>query len=61
MSAKSLTRFYTVAQVANLLAVSSRSIRRWIVTRELLAHQFGRGVRISEADLKAFIDSRREE
>jgi excisionase family DNA binding protein len=53
-----LTRFYTVAQVADLLAVSTRSIRRWIVARELLAHKFGRQVRISEIDLKAFVERR---
>jgi excisionase family DNA binding protein len=61
MSTKPLTRFYTVAQVASLLAVSSRSVRRWIVTGELLAHKFGRGVRISEVDLRVFVDRRRGE
>ena len=59
MSTKSLTRFYTVAEVATLLAVSTRSVRRWIASGELLAHKFGRQVRISEADLGAFIDRRR--
>jgi excisionase family DNA binding protein len=55
MSATSLTRFYTVAQVASFLAVSQRSIRRWISAGELLAHKFGRQVRISELDLRAFL------
>ena len=59
MSMKPLTRFYTVSQVANLLAVSSRSVRRWIAARELLAHKFGRQVRISEIDLRAFVEWRR--
>jgi excisionase family DNA binding protein len=59
MSTKPLTRFYTVSQVANLLAVSSRSVRRWIAARELLAHKFGRQVRISEIDLRAFVEWRR--
>jgi excisionase family DNA binding protein len=56
MSTKSLTRFYTVAQVAELLAVSTRSVRRWIAAGELSAHKFGRQVRISEINLKAFVD-----
>ena len=55
MSTKSLARFYTVAQVANMLAVSQRSVRRWISAGELLAHRFGRQVRISEIDLRAFL------
>ena len=59
MSTKWFTRFYTIAQVANMLAVSSRSVRRWIAAGELLAHKFGRQVRISEIDLKAFVEWRR--
>jgi excisionase family DNA binding protein len=42
MSTKPLTRFYTVAQVADLFEVSTRSVRRWIAAGELLAHKFGR-------------------
>ena len=45
MNKKSVTRFFTVAQVAELLAVSTRSVRRWIAAGELLAHKFGRRVR----------------
>jgi excisionase family DNA binding protein len=59
MNTKSPLRFYSIAQVADLLAVSPRSVRRWVTTRELLAHKFGRQVRISEADLTAFIERRR--
>jgi excisionase family DNA binding protein len=59
MSTKPLTRFYTVSQVAALLAISSRSVRRWIAAGELLAHKFGRQVRISEIDLRAFVELRR--
>jgi excisionase family DNA binding protein len=59
MSTKPLTHFYTVAQVAEMLAVSTRSIRRWISAGELLAHRFGRQVRISEGDLRAFVEWRR--
>jgi excisionase family DNA binding protein len=56
MNTKSAMRFYTIAEVADLLAVSARSVRRWVATEELLAHKFGRQVRISETDLRTFID-----
>ena len=59
MSTKPLARFYTVSEVATLLAVSTRTIRRWIATGELLAHKFGRQVRISETDLRVFLERRR--
>jgi excisionase family DNA binding protein len=59
MSTKPMARFYTVAQVADLLAVSTRSVRRWIARGELLAHKFGRQIRISELDLRAFVEWRR--
>ena len=59
MSTKPLTRFYTVSEVATLLAVSTRTIRRWITTGELLAHKFGRQIRISETDLRVFLELRR--
>jgi excisionase family DNA binding protein len=56
MSSKSMTRFYTVAEVADLLAISTRSVRRWIAAGELLVHKFGRRVRISEIDLRVFVE-----
>ncbi len=59
MSPKPLARFYTVAQVAKLLEVSTRSVRRWIADGELRHHRFGRQVRISESDLRAFVDEGR--
>jgi excisionase family DNA binding protein len=59
MSAKPVTRFYTVAQVAELLAVSTRSVRRWIAAGELLAHKFRRQVRVAEIDLLAFLQRHR--
>jgi excisionase family DNA binding protein len=59
MSAKSMMHFYTVAAVADLLVVSPRSVRRWIAEGDLRAHRFGRGVRISETDLRAFVEEGR--
>lgn len=59
MTSRPMTRFYTVAQVAELLGVSTRSVRRWIAASELFAHKFGRQVRISETDLRAFVEAGR--
>ena len=56
MSMKTMARFYTVAQVADLLGVSSRSVRRWIAESDLRAHRFGRQVRISETDLRRMLE-----
>jgi excisionase family DNA binding protein len=59
MTTKPMARFYTVAQVASLLGVSTRSVRRWIGASELLAHKFGRQVRISETELRTFVEKGR--
>ena len=59
MTSRPIMRFYTVAQVADLLGVSTRSVRRWIAERDLRAHKFGRQVRISETDLRAFVEEGR--
>ena len=59
MSIKPMNRFYTVAQVANLLAVSPRTVRRWIAGGDLPAHKFGRQVRISELDFRTFVEGGR--
>ena len=52
--------FYTIADVADLVDVNERTIRRWIDEGELVAHRFGRQLRISHADLNAFVRARRE-
>ena len=51
--------FYTVPEVAQHLGVSTRTVCRWIKARQLVAHHFGRAVRISESDLRAFLAARR--
>jgi excisionase family DNA binding protein len=61
MNKKPVTRFFTVAQVAELLAVSTRSVRRWVAAGELLAHKFGRRVRIADVDLDGFLNRHRGE
>jgi excisionase family DNA binding protein len=52
--------FYSVAEVADLLGVNKRTIRRWIDQGNLVAHRFGRQLRISRADLETFVRLRRE-
>ncbi|MCA9310604.1 MAG: helix-turn-helix domain-containing protein [Phycisphaerales bacterium] len=51
--------FFTVAEVSASLAVSPRTVRRWIRSDDLVAHRLGRAVRIAESDLEAFLKRRR--
>jgi excisionase family DNA binding protein len=54
-------RFFTIAGVALQLNVSRRTVHRWVADRQLVVHRIGRSVRISEADLKAFLAVLRDE
>jgi excisionase family DNA binding protein len=54
-------RFSTVAEVAERLGVSDRTVYRWIANGELVAHRLGGSVRISEADLELFLAARRDD
>lgn len=51
----------TVEQAAELLNVSVRFVRRLIAERRIAVHRIGRHVRISGADLNAYITSGRVE
>ena len=53
-------RFFTIAEIAQVLGVSTRTVRRWISTGELVTHRFGRAVRISRIDLEIFVAQCRE-
>jgi excisionase family DNA binding protein len=53
-------RFYTIAEVAEITGVSRRTVRRWIARKDLIAHHFGRSVRIADSDLKIFLAQHRE-
>ena len=53
--------FFTLAEVAQTLSLSERTIRRLIQDKKLVAHKFGGAVRIAEGDLKAFIAARRDD
>jgi len=54
-SATALPELLTIEQTAKVLQVSSKTIRRWIDTGDLIAHRLGRQWRISEMDLQTFI------
>jgi excisionase family DNA binding protein len=46
---------YRIKTIAEALDVSPRTIRRWIATRKLIAHQIDGVVRITEADFRTFL------
>jgi excisionase family DNA binding protein len=48
---RSTTKYYTVKEVAERQGSCERSVRRKIAAKLLIAHRFGRLVRISEQDL----------
>jgi excisionase family DNA binding protein len=52
-------QFFTIAQVAEQLAVATRTVRRWIQSGDLVAHRFRGAVRIAEPDLRKFVDEHR--
>ena len=54
-----LTKFRTIGETADLLNVSTRTVRRFIDSGALPAHRFGRLVRISEDDISAFLAANR--
>ncbi len=55
-----LPRLLAVNEVAALLQVSSKTVRRWIERQELRTHWLGRQLRVSEEDLAAFLGQRRK-
>jgi excisionase family DNA binding protein len=50
-----IPRLFSVADTAQRLGVSARTVRRWIDEGQLPIHRLGRQIRITEADLIAFI------
>lgn len=50
--------FFTLVEVSEQLRVSKLTIWRYIKAGKLPAYKFGRDLRIKEADLDKFIDSR---
>lgn len=52
--------FFTIAEVAERLHVSTRTVRRWIKEGDLIAHRVRGVVRIAEDDLRTFLALHRE-
>ena len=51
---------YDIDEVAAILKVSSKTVRREIDRGSLPAHRFGRLLRVSSDDLRRYIAARRE-
>jgi excisionase family DNA binding protein len=54
------TPMLSVDDVAELLNVSTKTVRRWLQDGRLSCHRFGRQIRISAEALDAFIRQNRE-
>jgi excisionase family DNA binding protein len=50
----------TIGQVAERLQVCTKTVRRFITAKDLVAHRIGGQLRISAADLQVFIRLRRD-
>ena len=61
MSKTTPLELLTIEDVAALCRVSSKTVRRWIKTRELTAAQLGAQWRIRPRDLDLFIHERMEQ
>jgi excisionase family DNA binding protein len=55
-----VSQLLTIKETAHELRVSEKTVRRWIETRELIAHKLGRQWRISWEDLANFVKIRRQ-
>jgi acetyl-CoA synthetase len=51
--------YYTLQEIADRLKVSYRTVYRWVRSGRLAAYKFGQDWRVSESDLRAFIESHR--
>jgi len=54
-----LPRFHTVEEVAELLDLSPKTVRRLMASGELPFYRFGRSIRIAEPDLVNLAKSKR--
>jgi excisionase family DNA binding protein len=54
-----LEKLLTVDEAADVLNTTPRFVRRLIAERRICFHHIGRHVRISERDLKEFVDAGR--
>lgn len=54
-------RYYTVAEVAELLRVRKETVYGWIKRGEIASIQFARTLRIESSDLEQFVQCHRNE
>jgi excisionase family DNA binding protein len=54
-----ITKLRTIGETAELLNVSTRTVRRAIESGALPVHRLGRSVRVAEADLAVFLAANR--
>ena len=51
--------YYTLAEIAQGLKVSYRTVYRWVQAGKLSAYKLGSDWRVAESDLQAFLDVRK--
>ncbi len=56
-----IPKFLKIQQVADIAEVSTRTVRRWIANKRLIAHRVSGVLRISDADFRAFLGTHRED
>lgn len=54
----SVPTLLTIPEVADRLRVNEKTVRRWIDSQELPAFKLGRQWRLSERDLRRFLNER---
>jgi excisionase family DNA binding protein len=59
MRVRPVGKLRTIEETAELLSVSVRTVRRLIESGALPVHRIGRAVRISDADIAAFLAANR--
>lgn len=57
---RSSPTFYTLAQIAEALGLSLKTVRRRVESGELRSHRFGRSLRISDEDYRAYVALQRK-
>lgn len=52
--------FYTISEVADALGLSIKTVRRRVESGDIRSHRFGRSLRISDDDFRAYVASQRK-
>ncbi|MCU5489808.1 MULTISPECIES: helix-turn-helix domain-containing protein [Bacillus cereus group] len=53
-------QYYTIKEVATQLKVSERTVHNWIKKEQLESYKVGRLTRISEEQLKAYLEKEKQ-